>query len=199
MEYEIARQAARVLIQQQDLGDGSTCTSNAKRDQYMAENVQWLLTRMNVNKVSLWAHNYHMANIPNAACNLPSMGTYLKRELTTKYLIVGQLLTNGSFTAIDGSQGIGRLKSLSVRTEGVNNSFNYLLGKGQYATFALNLHQPQLDTVLTNWLSAQHPLFEAGAVFDETRPEQYYTITALTGHFDVLIHFRDTTPTQLLP
>lgn len=199
MDYEIARQAARVLIQQQDLGDGSTCNSGAKRDQYMAENVQWLLTRMNVGKVSLWAHNYHMANMPAASCNLPTMGAVLKKQLTTKYLIVGQLLTNGSFTAIDGSQGIGRLKSLSVRTEGVNNSFNYLLGKGQYANFALNLHPTPLGSVLTDWLSARHPLFEAGAVFDETRPEQYYTITVLTGHFDLLIHFRDTTPTQLLP
>jgi erythromycin esterase len=198
-EYEIARQAARVLIQQQDLGDASTCNSGAKRDQYMAENVQWLLTRMNVDKVSLWAHNYHMANMPAASCNLPTMGAYLKKQLTTKYLIVGQLLTNGSFTAVDGSQGIGRLKSLSIRTEGVNNSFNYLLGKGQYTNFALNLHQTQLGSVLTDWLSAKHPLFEAGAVFDETRPEQYYTITALTGRFDLLIHFRDTTPTQLLP
>ncbi|GAB4020699.1 erythromycin esterase family protein [Spirosoma migulaei] len=199
INYEIARQAARVLIQQQDLGDGSTCNSGAKRDQYMAENVQWLLTRMNVSKVSLWAHNYHMANMPAASCSLPTMGAYLKKQLTSKYLIVGQLLTNGSFTAVDGSQGIGRLKSLSIRTEGVNNSFNYLLGKGQYTTFAMNLHQPQLDTVVTNWLSAQHPLFEAGAVFDETRPEQSYTITALRGRFDVLLHFRDTTPTQLLP
>ncbi len=197
--YEIARQAARVLIQQQDLGDASTCDANAKRDQYMAENVQWLLTRMNIDKVSLWAHNYHMANMPTAACSLPSMGAHLKKQLTTKYLIVGQLLTNGSFNAVDVSQGIGGLKPLSIRTEGVNNSFNYLLGKGQYANFALNLHQVQLGTVLTDWLSTRHPLFESGAVFDETRPEQSYTITALTGRFDLLIHFRDTTPTQLLP
>lgn len=197
--YEIARQAARVLIQQQDLGDGSTCNSSAKRDQYMAENVQWLLTRMNVNKVSLWAHNYHLANNPTAACALPSMGTYLKKQLATKYLIIGQLLTNGSFTAVDVSQGKGGLKSLSIRTEGVNNSFNYLLGKGQSANFALNLHQPQPDSALKNWLSARHPLFETGAVFDESRPEQYYSITTLTGRYDLLIHFRDTTPSQLLP
>lgn len=198
-EYEIARQAARVLFQQQDLGDASSCNYSVKRDRYMAENVQWMLTRANIGKLTLWAHNYHIANIPYAFCNFPSMGAILKEQLANKYLMVGQLLTNGSFTVVDASQSSRNLKALSVRTEGVTNSFNYLLGKGQYANFALNLHDAKLSSTLTDWLSTKYPLFEVGALFDESKPEQYYSITALTGRYDLLIHFRDTTPSQLLP
>lgn len=197
-EYEIARQAARVLIQQQDLGDPNACNAYIKRDQYMAENVQWLRTRMNIGKVSLWAHNYHIANIPSGTCSMPSMGGYLKQQLQDKYLTIGTSLTNGSFTVKNAAATDAPLTKLSVRTEDVNTSYNYLFGKSQYANFAFNLNQSQLDPILTSWLSATRPFFEAGAVYDETHADRYYSQAALRGRFDVLLHFRDTTPTQLL-
>ncbi|MBN8826163.1 MULTISPECIES: erythromycin esterase family protein [unclassified Spirosoma] len=197
--YEIARQAVRVLIQQADITNGDVCNTYIKRDMYMAENVQWMLTRMHVSKASLWAHNYHISNIPYANCSQPSMGGYLKQLLKDKYLTICTFLTNGSFTVRDASKNNSPLSQLSVRTGDVSTSFNNLLGKTQYSNFMLNLNQPGLAPALTNWLGSKHPLFETGAAFDETRPEQYYSVSTLTGRFDILFHFRDTSPSKLLP
>ncbi|GAB3790288.1 erythromycin esterase family protein [Spirosoma horti] len=197
--YEIARQAARVLIQQQEITNAAGCAIGTLRDRYMAENVQWLQNRMGIGKVSLWAHNAHISTIPYQGCGLPSMGSYLKQQLQGNYVTVCTLLTNGMFTVRDASQSNSPLSTLSIRTDGVKTSYNYLFGKAQWANFILNLNGVPQAPVLTTWLTSTHPLFELGASFNETEPEHYYNLTALQGRFDVLIHFRDTSPTQLLP
>ncbi len=198
-DYEIARQAARVLIQQANIIAGDACNATIKRDMYMAENVQWLLTRMNTGKLSLWAHNYHISTLTYGNCSQPSMGGYLKQKLKDKYLTVCTLLTNGTFTVRDASKSDTPLTQLSVHTADVKTSYNYLLGKAQYPNFIFKVNQSGLAPSLTSWLGANHPLFETGSGFNESRAEQYYSIAALTGRFDILIHFRDTSQSQLLP
>ncbi len=194
-EYEIARQAVRVLIQQQDLMASDLCSQYVKRDQYMAENIQWMVSRMNISKVSLWAHNFHICNLPQYNCGSPTMGYYLKQQLKEKYLPVGQFFTDGTFNVVQSS---GSPKPQTVQT--VKDSYNYLLGRVKYANFALNLSQAVSDPILLNWMSSPTPLFEIGGLYDETQNDRYYTRpSTLTGRFDVLIHFRNTGPTQFLP
>ncbi|WP_338876247.1 erythromycin esterase family protein [Spirosoma sp. SC4-14] len=198
-DYEIARQAARILIQLQDLTSGDNCNYFIKRDKYMAENVQWMLTNMHIDKVSLWAHNYHISSLSNGSCNQPSMGGYLKNQLKDKYLTICTLFTNGTFTVRDASASNAPLTQLSAHTGDVKTSFNNLFGKVKYVNFGLNLNQGQLDPTIKSWLDTNSPLLEVGATFDQSKASQYYSVTALKGRFDILLHFRDTSPSQLLP
>jgi erythromycin esterase len=200
--YEIAKHAARVLIQHQDFTNSNSvsyCASYTKRDQYMAENIQWIYTTMGVSKLSLWAHDGHVASAPTIFCGGPSMGYLLKQQLNDKYLIIGTTLSNGTFTVKDGSQFSFPLTTLSVQAESMKSTSNYLLGKAQSANFILNLNQPRSDALLNTWLTASRSLLLVGASYDVNKPEQAYYTIPLKGTFDVLIHFRDTTPTHLLP
>jgi len=194
LDYEIAKQAARVLIQQQGVIKYGQC----KRDNYMAENSQWLINTLHMGKVSLWAHNAHIGNW-TGACGLaiPWMGAYLKQQFKQQYLAVGTSSSNGSFNALSASHSFG---VFSEKSQEVPTSYNYLLGKTKYANFALNLNQPFSGGSLSNWLTEEHLLFEPGAIFDTSKADDYYyTPYKLKGRFDVLIHFRDTTPSQFLP
>ncbi|RYF70289.1 MAG: erythromycin esterase family protein [Cytophagaceae bacterium] len=191
LDYELAKQAARVLVQQQDLTGNGACN----RDRYMAENSQWLLSTLGAGKVSLWAHDHHVGNW-SAYCGQPMMGAYLKQRFGQRYLAVGQSLSNGSFHAFD--QGV--ISAFSVRSQQVPTSFNYLLGRTRQANFALRLNQPLLASSLLKWLTQERSLFEPGAFFDPTKqPDFYYAQSALVGRYDVLIHIRDTAPSEFLP
>lgn len=194
LEYEIAKQAARVLIQQQGLTKYGDC----KRDNYMAENTQWLINTLHVGKLSLWAHNAHIGNW-TGACGLaiPWMGAYLKQQFKQQYLAVGTSSSSGSFNALTPSLSYG---VFSEQSQGFITSYNYLLGKAEHPNFALNLNQPSLGDSLLNWLIQKYPLFEVGGIYDTNKGyDYYYTPNTLKGRFDVLIHFRDTTPSGLLP
>ena len=197
--YQLARHAVRVLIQNQDVisSNQATCLSYSKRDQYMAENIQWLYQTLGITKLGLWAHNGHVASVASI-CGAASMGYLLKQQLGSKYLIVGTSFSSGTFTAIDASQANRPLSSLSIQSESIKSTSNYLLGKVQYPNFILNLTQSPTDLSLRNWLQAAQPLVLIGASYDGSNPQQYLYTYPLAGSFDVLIHFRDTTPTHLL-
>ena len=198
-DYEVAKQAARILIQQQDLVSGDACNYGIRRDKYMAENVQWILTKMNVSKLSLWAHTGHVANLPGVNCNQPSMGTYLKQQLKNQYLIIGTSLTSGSFTVRNGALTEAPITRLSIQGSVEPASYNYLLGKSQYPNYILNLQQVNSSTASGNWFNTQHPFLLVGASYDENKPNKSFYDIPLSTSLDVLIHFRDTTPTQRLP
>lgn len=63
--YQLARHAVRVLIQNQDVisREQARCTGYAKRDQYMAENIQWLNQSLGLKKLGIWAHSGHVASL----------------------------------------------------------------------------------------------------------------------------------------
>ncbi|MVM30962.1 hypothetical protein GO755_13050 [Spirosoma sp. HMF4905] len=197
--YQLARHAVRVLIQNQDVisSNQATCLSYSKREQYMAENIQWLYQTLGIHKLGLWAHSGHVANVPSS-CGSASMGYLLKQQLGSKYLIVGTSFSNGTFTAIDASKTNLPLSSLSIQSESIKSTSNYLLGKVQYPNFMLNLTQSPADSSLRNWLRGTQPLLLIGAGYDGSNPQKYLYNYPLTGSFDVLIHFRDTTPTHIL-
>lgn len=197
--YQLARHAVRVLIQNQDIisRNQATCESYSKRDLYMAENIQWLYQTLGITKLGLWAHSGHVASLASI-CGSASMGYWLKQQLGSQYLIVGTSFSNGTFTAIDASKTNLPLSSLSIESESIKSTSNYLLGKVQYPNFMLTLTQSPRDSVLRNWLQAAQPLLLIGAGYDGSKLQEYLYTYPLRGSFDVLIHFRATTPTHIL-
>jgi erythromycin esterase len=163
----------------------------------MAENSQWLISPLQVGKVSLWAHDHHIGNW-SAYCGLPMMGAYLKRQFRQQYLAVGMSMSNGSFNALNVATALS-FGVFPEQSQEVPTSYNYLLGKAKYANFVLNLNQALLEDSLSDWLTQEHLLFEPGGLYDTSRPnDYYYAPSKLKGRYDLLIHFRDTTPSQLL-
>jgi len=90
--YAYALQAAKCLHQNLDLyGVSSDYKSYADlRDQYMTENVKWILEREeNIygTKLMLAGHNGHVAKVVNSAYT--NMGSLLSQEMQEEYFVIG--------------------------------------------------------------------------------------------------------------
>jgi hypothetical protein len=103
----------------------------------------------------------------------------------------------GRFNAYNQT-GTASFQAFNFDSQSVSTSFNYLFGQTGSANFVLNLNQPHLADSLANWLSSEQSLFEPGGVYDTSKPGYYYTPSRAKGRYDVLIHFRTTTPSLSL-
>jgi erythromycin esterase len=195
-DYEIAKHAARVLEQYQDISTDTFC-SGSNRDNYLAENTRWVLQALQVGKTSLWAHNHHISNTRNGYCTKPMMGSFLKQTLKSDYLAIGMSLGSGMFNATDPPPAAKVLQK-SIQTDDEPESFNYIFDQAQAANFALNLNQSNMGAALASWLTEENPFFEAGSYFNEKETGRYYTYLALKNRYDLVIHFRNTSTSNLL-
>jgi erythromycin esterase len=64
------------------------------RDKYMAENTVWLSEYFKGEKIAVWAHNGHIANLEYG--NTGTMGNYLSYRLGDEYATIGFLFSRGS-------------------------------------------------------------------------------------------------------
>lgn len=90
--YAYALQSANCLLQNLALHDVSTnYTGYADlRDQYMAENVKWILNReegLYNAKLMIAGHNGHVAKVINSAYT--NMGSHLSEEMKEEYFVIG--------------------------------------------------------------------------------------------------------------
>ncbi len=90
--YAYALQSATCLLQNLDLYDVSNEYKGYAdvRDQYMAENVKWILDREEQvygTKLMIAGHNGHVARVVNSAYT--NMGSYLAKEFGDAYYVIG--------------------------------------------------------------------------------------------------------------
>lgn len=90
--YAYALQSATCLLQNLDLYDVSNEYMGYAdlRDQYMKENVKWILDReenVHGTKLMIAGHNGHVAKVVNSAYT--NMGSYLSEEFGDAYYVIG--------------------------------------------------------------------------------------------------------------
>lgn len=183
MEYKIAKQLVRVMIQ---VKTDKFQTTLSSRDQFMAENARWVLDLLGGNKkIALWAHNAHVANEKGW------MGKYLKEELGELYQVVGFSFSRGSFVAkkITGTILSNSLFVLNINSP-LKTSVNYLFHYADYDNFILKLDTITPGSKLSNWLSEARQILSIGAGYNPTdSPNGYYSTPVLKTAYDVIIHF----------
>lgn len=189
-EQARAVQSARLVVQWEDMAaDGGTGTA---RDRYMAENVAWLRAQLPAGtRMALWAHNQHLANVRDA------QGSYLRTWYGADYRIIGFTFGTGAFNARPITDGVLGTPRALTTTRVIGGSFEAHAEATTLPRFAVDVRRVTGATDAAALTRA--PMRNVGAAFDTRRPELYFGTVRLPEQYDVLIHFRTSTPTRLLP
>ena len=187
-EFALALRSARVAIQFEEMASG-----RRSRDAAMAENALWLLDRLGPNgKLVLWAHNFHVSTLPNA------MGRDLRAALGSDLVILGFAFGGGSFSGV--RMAGGALRGLQTLTAPpiVASSYEHYFQSVTPVRFLLDLRRP-LASDSASWLAGPRLLRSIGCCFDPDQPHLYAYESRLPQEFDLMVYFRNTSPSNVLP
>ncbi|MCP4662688.1 MAG: erythromycin esterase [bacterium] len=188
-EWIVGRQ--QVVILQQVIKMYSGSEGFGYRDQAMAANLRWILdTEPPGTRVVAWAHNGHLSR--QGSFGEP-MGLHLTKALGDDYVVLGFAFNQGSFQAIDWTQGRGRPGGLHEHTVGPAPAEN--LGAAFARTglpiFVLDLRRRPAEGKVAGWFEAPHPMRAIGAVF--TNEQNMSQPIVLPEHFDAVLFVDRTT------
>lgn len=190
--YARALQDARVAVQGAEYVAAEPVRKNDVRDQYMAENVTWLLDQAGANaRIILWAHNQHVGTTPYVT--VKSMGMWLRERYGDAMRVVGQTFYAGTCNAVEG------MVTEVVVPPPLPDSYEAALHETGYPRVIVDLRAVHAGTTATDWLEGPHPSRAIGAGYDEAAPEKFFNETRLAEKFDALIYIQDSTATRLLP
>lgn len=202
-EYELALQHARVLVQlfdayskpMMDEKDPANSAS-AKRDLYMAENIEHLLNaRGPRTKMVVWAHNGHIATL-NYGNGIPAMGAHLRAFYGKSYYALGFAFNQGSFQSRnmdDKSDQNGALMEFKVGPE-PKGAVGWYLSQPGIKDFILDLRSAPQEGPVGRWLAAPLPMRSIGSGFStKWNSEQYLAPTSLAQNFDGIVFIETTT------
>jgi len=187
---ELVSQVSEVKFYMQSLQ-----TTINYRDKYMAENTTWLLDYFEGEKIALWAHNGHIANIEYGVTG--SMGNYLSYQLRDQYAILGFLFSQGTFTA-HGKEGetYTGLETQTLDTIPKENSLNALMSYTLEPAFSIDLDVFWKYLPWYNAFEAGIEYFQMGSVYNNN-PGDYYS-TFDRDYYHYMIYFDKSTATDLL-
>lgn len=182
-EFTSIKQLLRNIQQTIDVKYYENKTKVNYRDQYMAENAEWMANLFGPDtKVALWAHNFHVGNTTS------TMGSILKNDLLDNYQIVSFSFSKGSFQAI-GKEGLSYtiLKNHTITTIPVKYSINYYLFNARYDNFILRTKDIPKNSELYQFTSGPHKFLSIGAAYDGNL-DDYYSTIILNNFTDVMIN-----------
>lgn len=193
-EFAYALQALRVLQQYEEFSPAPYAVE--LRDQFMAENVAWLLEHADPGgKIVLWAHNGHVNTDSDYYL---SMGVHLREKYQDDFVVFGFAFYCGLCNAVtQTSRGRGPFTVHHV-PPALPQSYEAGFHSVGLPRFFLNLHGAAAGTPAAAWLQGPHYIQEIGAVYDDCYPEQYFVQKRLPRAYDLLVYFDTVSATTLL-
>lgn len=163
------------------------------RDLYMAENTIWWADHFGSDeKFLVWAHNWHVSTIDLDETYGGSQGAHLRSMLADDYKVIGFSMANGSVTAFSNQFGLGA-GSLPTVLEFSSLNEIFYLEKNNSFIWVLN------DEMKTNpdfeWFDNERSFISMGALHPTG---SYYTKINIMKEYDTMIHFDNSTPTELI-
>lgn len=155
-----------------------------KRDEYMAENVEWILAQAPAEaRMILWAHNTLVSK------NVPRMGSFLDEAFGNEMKVVGFCFNEGTYTAygVNGVDAYGT--SLSVP-----GSIEETFSQTGLPRFFFDFSKASPNDLNSAWLFK--PLFHRNIGFNTV--QNAFLLTELTNEYDALIYFEKTNPSTIL-
>lgn len=219
-EYEAAVQAARILVQSDEIRsvpESRKQTVDDKRDRNMAETVEFLLQREGPGaKIILWAHDFHLWTMQpdggpssNAAARIElsrhnllfkPMGQYLRDAFGPEYYAIGFVFDEGSFQAVAAEAGDDSVQPLEF-TLGPSpaGSIGWQLTRAGLENCIVGLRGAPTVGPVAAWLDSPQRIRFAGAEFSRTWTESEYSLSTIPrAHFDGLVFIRRTTRARSL-
>lgn len=206
-EFETVLLHARVLYQYADAYGLSPMwdeknpanSGGAKRDRYMAENIQTLLNQLGPRaKMVVWAHNGHIATNTYGQ-DIPAMGSYLRKAYGDAYYALGFTFNRGSFQSREmvPGKGTGGLKEFTVG-DAPEFSTGWYFARAregrQFENYIVDFRHAPKQGAVSDWLTSPHPSFSAGSGFSTDWPAvQYMAPEILRSTYDGLIFINQTT------
>jgi erythromycin esterase len=158
--------------------------SNDKRDQYMADNVNWILDQWPPGtKIVLWAHNMHVSRRINF------MGNYLHQQYDEDVKIFGFCFHEGRYTA----RGDWGLDTFDAEVSDLG-SIEWAFHRTGYPRMMLDLNKASVADSSSSWLHEVHEFRNIGA----RAMERAFFPTLVTDLYDVLVFFDKTNPSRVL-
>jgi erythromycin esterase len=194
-QYDWTARNARLVVQAESMGSAADFESgNQLRDQFMAENVEWMLEQAGPDaKFMLWAHNDHVAR--SGESGKKPLGAYLANNLSTDLVVIGFEFSVGSLTSLmPTAQG---LKATAVKLAPPQiDSYADAFERAALENFVLDLRDLPTGEA-GDWLRAKHPVRSIGFQYDPARDVDTIELASLPLRFDLVIYLRETSPSRV--
>ncbi len=193
--FTMALQHARLVVQAEDSYSSNPMSF---RDEYMAENTRWLLDTWlgPDDKIVLWAHNFHVAVSPVSA---QTQGTFLRNVYLEEMVVMGFSFYSGTFNAVLRSNGEFQGLQKHSAPPPPEDTFAYQFDSIRTPRFFLNVRDLAPTDFQNRWLRGPRRFRSIGAVYNAADDLDYYYQANLASEFDVIIYFKNTTASFLLP
>ena len=161
------------------------------RDEFMAENINIYLEAHTNEKVFLWAHNFHVANVNTDGQK--TMGYFLKEKYKGNYFPFSITTGGGSYMA---APDYAQKKWNSYKLERpYRGTYEYVFSKISLDNYFLNF-SAGIGASAASWLKMQMKQLDQGYIYDGD--ENYIYHATLVQSFDGLFFIRNTTASHSL-
>jgi erythromycin esterase len=182
-EWALAREHA--LLLEQSLRQSSAHPGTRIRDQFMADNVRWILEREGpAGKLVIWAHNGHVAT------SASSMGFHLREALGNDLVVFGFTFDRGSFQAIDIRAEDDGLRPFTVGAAS-ELSLEAAFAAARIPVAVLDLRRLPESGPVHDWLAVTRPMRSVGAIFDPTSAFNFEQRNAAAS-YDAIVFVAET-------
>jgi len=197
-EFQVIHRLAIVTHQTFEVTKGTLFGDNFNyRDKYMADNTLWLADHFGVNdNFMVWAHNYHVSRIEVDPEYGGPQGGQLEVLLGENYKAIGFSMATGSVNAVYPQQQGGGLRPGPIPNTPDFGSINELFYLADADNFIWVFDDATLNNSLFSWFDNWREWMQIGAL--HPNPGSYYTRIRLFREFDTVIHFNESSPTELI-
>lgn len=163
-------------------------TAAANRDAFMAENIEYYTAAHPDEKIVLWAHNAHIANIASSALKT-SMGGHLKAYYKNAYVPLGFATAKGKYLAAENySQKVWNAYDFEPAYKG---TYEYVLQQAKAPLYFLSLQGEKQD-----WMQMQMQQLNKAYIYAKNDYE--FLGGPINSLFDGILFSNETTASHLL-
>ncbi|GAB2697086.1 hypothetical protein GCM10027037_21340 [Mucilaginibacter koreensis] len=158
------------------------------RDRYMAENLKYYTDQHPSDKILVWAHNAHIANLTNGGSKM--MGAWLKDLYGKAYIPIAFTSASGSYTAAaDYTQQVWKAYLFETAYRG---TYPYIFAKAKKALYFLSLNTSAVKEKGAAWLRI--PMKQLDIPYIQTsNDEDYRDLGIINTAFDGVVFCKSTT------
>jgi erythromycin esterase len=169
-EYEMIHQDLNIVYEFLQLNSQNGMNYVNTRDNYMAENVKWILNyekQFGNDKIMLWAHNGHVTKeMPNYI----SMGAHLKKMFNNDMYVIGMEFYKGNFRAYpttkDDSSKKQSLTEFTIKSSSMF-TFAHSLHSLNMPLYFMDFNSVSKDQSTKQWLSKLKLIHVIGAEYSK--------------------------------
>ncbi len=169
------------------------------RDQYLAENLQWIIEfekERGNDKVFFTGHNGHVEKTSASPAGYKSMGNYLDEVFGTKYFAIGTDFLSSEFQAKNSGS-----ENREIFTVENHNDLVDAFSEVEQNIFYIDFEKSHESDELSNIISNEHKMANIGDDFQSWYKllKMFYTIKMVPDQaYDGLIIVKNATPTKVL-